>query len=256
MFGLTEPLLAAYLLIVVRISVALVLMPMFGGQQVPPHTKIGLGLFLGLIVLPLQEAVTLPPGAGPLLLGILRETLVGATIGLAVLLVYQGMTMAADAIGVQMGLGLGQVFDPMTGAASTELRRFYNVLASLLFFLINAHHLVIAGLVATFTLVPLNTFDASTLSADGMIALSAAVFVVALQIAIPVVAALFIADLGMAVVARTMPQLNVLVVGMPVKVTLGMVMIMASLPLTTQIMQFTFGTFLADLSVFLTAPQG
>ena len=129
MFGLTEALLASYVLIVVRLSAALVVMPMFGGHQVPPHTKIGLALFLGLIIAPLQ---------GPLLVAAGGEAIVGMAIGFAVLLVFQGLEMAGGMIGVQMGMGLGEVLDPISGAASNVLRRFYGVLATLIFFMADA----------------------------------------------------------------------------------------------------------------------
>ncbi len=243
MFGLTEALLASYVLIVVRLSAALVVMPMFGGHQVPPHTKIGLALFLGLIIAPLQ---------GPLLVAAGGEAIVGMAIGFAVLLVFQGLEMAGGMIGVQMGMGLGEVLDPISGAASNVLRRFYGVLATLIFFMADAHHQVIGGLVGSFALIPPTTLSAESLSLPVLLQISAAMFVVAVRIALPVLAALFIADLGLAMVARTMPQLNVLVVGLPLKIGLGLLILIAALPATAQLMHLTFGGVLDALTLLLT----
>ncbi len=248
---LTEPLLVTYALIVVRLTTALVVMPMFGARGVPPHTKIGLGLFMGLILVPLQEPIELPPGFGPLLVAATREAIVGLSIGFAVVLVFQGLETAGTLVGLQMGMGLGQVFDPLTGAQSTALRRFYGVLATLVFFLVNAHHQVITGLFTTFELVPLTTFNADDLDTVALVRLSAAIFVVAIQIALPVVAAVFIADLAMAVVARTMPQLNVLIVGLPIKIAIGLFVLVSALPATTEVMNFTFGNIFNDLMTLL-----
>lgn len=252
MLGLTEPLLLSYALIVVRLSAALVVMPMFGGPQVPPHTKVGLALFMGLIIVPLQGPVELAPGMGPLAVTAAGEAVVGLAVGFAVVLVFQGLEMAGGLIGLQLGMGLGEVLDPITGAQSTEFRRFYSVLAMLIFFLANAHHAVIRGLFATFDLIPLTMFNAESLSLPALIQLSAALFVVAVRIALPVMGALFVADLGLALVARTMPQLNVLIVGLPIKIGLGLFVLMAALPTTTHLMEFTFGGILDNLALLLT----
>ncbi len=233
-FGLTDPLVVTYALIVVRLSTALVVMPMCGATGVPPHTKIGLALFMGLVLVPLQEPIDLPPGMGPIIAVAIREGLIGFAMGFAVTLVFQSMEVAGSFVGVQMGLGLGQVFDPMTGAGSNELRRFYQVLATLIFFLVNAHHQVIAGLFGTFDILPLNTFSGDELNITAMIQISARMFISAVQIALPIVAALFMTDVALAVIARTMPQLNVLIVGMPVKIAVGLLMLMTALPATTR----------------------
>ena len=224
MVGIDDALLATYLLIVVRLSAALVVMPMFGARGVPPQTKVGLALLMGLVLLPLQEVVE-PSNGGVLFVAAIQEALIGVAIGFAVMLVIQGLESAGSLVGVQMGLGLGQVFDPLTGAESTVFRRFYAVLATLIFFLVDAHHQVIRGLFSTFDLVPLGTFEASDLDLTALIRLSAAMFVAAVRIALPVMAAVFITDLALAVIARTMPQLNVLVVGMPVKIVVGLLVL-------------------------------
>lgn len=249
---LTEPMLASYVLIVVRLSTALVVMPMFGARGVPPHTKIGLALFMGLILVPMQGPLDLPPGLGVLLGATIREAIVGLAIGFAVVLIFQGLELAGTLAGLQMGMGLSAVFDPQTGAQSTALRNFYGVLATLVFFMINAHHQVIAGLFASFELVPLDTFTPADLNMTALIQLSAGMFVIAVRIAMPVVAAVFMADLAMAIIARTMPQLNVLIVGLPIKIVIGLFVLAAAIPATTDLMNAAFGTTFNDLMELLT----
>ena len=254
MVGISDPLLATYLLIVVRLSAALVVMPMFGARGIPPQTKVGLALLMGLILLPLQEPVALANN-GAMLSAVVQEGLIGVAIGFAVLLVFQGLESAGSLVGVSMGMGLGRVFDPLTGAESTEFRRFYGVLATLIFFLVNAHHEVIRGLFSTFELVPLGTFSAGDEDATVVIQLSASIFVASVRIALPVMAAVFVTDLSLAVIARTMPQLNVLVVGMPVKIVVGLLVLMAALPITTGLMSATLGGIFDDMAALL-APAG
>ena len=245
---LTEPMLITYVLIVVRLSTALVIMPMFGAVGVPPHTKVGLALFVGLILVPLAPAVELAPGLAPLLAAVALEALVG----FAVVLVFQGLEAAGGLVGIQMGMGLGEILDPISGAQSNVLRRFYAMLAILIFFMVNAHHQVIVGLFATFDLVPLSSVNAADLDVTALIRLSGSLFIVAVRIALPVLAAVFITDLSLGVMARTMPQLNVLIVGLPVKIVVGLLVLFAALPATTSVMGFAFGNVLSDMTAVLT----
>ena len=249
--GLPEALLPTYLLIAVRFSAAIVVMPVFGARGVPPHTKVGLALFLALVMLPLQEPVALPDGLPALIAAAVRETLVGVLLGFAVLLVLQGVELAGSLVGLQMGMGLGEVLDPLTGAGSNEFRRFYGLLAVLIFFLANAHHDVIRGLFASFEVVPLNQFSAADMNVTALVELSAGVFITATRIALPVVAAVFLTDLALALVARTMPQLNVLIVGLPVKVVVGLVVLIAALPATSRVMNLAFNGILNDFAALL-----
>ena len=249
---LTEPMLLTYVLIVVRLSTALVIMPMFGAVGVPPHTKVSLALFMGLILVPLAPAVELAPGLAPLLAAVALEALVGFAVGFAVVLVFQGLEAAGGLVGIQMGMGLGEILDPISGAQSNVLRRFYAMLAILIFFMVNAHHQVIVGLFATFDLVPLSSVNAADLDVTALIRLSGSLFIVAVRIALPVLAAVFITDLSLGVMARTRPQLNVLIVGLPVKIVVGLLVLFAALPATTSVMGFAFGNVLSDMTAVLT----
>jgi flagellar biosynthetic protein FliR len=244
---------AVFLLTVVRISSAIVPMPVFGARGVPSQTKIALALLLSLIVLPLTAVP--PNGVSTNLLVFASllgsEVLVGLTIGIAVMLVFTGLEMGATVVGIQMGFAISEVFDPFTGGRVATVDQFYRIVATLVFFAVNGHYLVIQSLLHTFEVVPAGSADLALIAGDRVLPFFSALFIVALRISLPVVGALLLTDLALALVGRTIPQLNILVVGFPVKVGVGLLVMAASMPLMTAFMGSVFGQMLLDVNGFL-----
>lgn len=239
-----------FLLILIRTSGMLVSAPLLSHKGIPAWTKVGFAVFFALVLVPLNQD-RLPPAPqqlGDLAAAVIRETLFGLALGLAMNLVFLGLQMASRLVGVQMGFGLGSVIDPITGAEFGTFDQFYALLVTLVFFSMNGHHVVIQALSETVRAVPPGTFDPASMQSSALVALIAGLTVTAVRIAMPVIAALFLADLGMGFVARTVPQMNVLIVGMPVKVVVGVVVLGASLPATTQLMNGVMGGALAGSS--------
>ncbi len=241
------------LLILIRTSSMLVSAPLFGHRGIPAYTKIGFAVFTALVLVPLQaNRLPAPPEQlGQVADGVLREVLFGVALGLAMNLVFLGLQMASRIIGVQMGFGLGSVMDPLTGAEFGTFDQFYALLVTLVFFSINGQHIVIQALAETVKAVPPGTFDPLQLSSGALAPVAAGLMVTAVRVAMPVTAALFLTDLGMGFVARTMPQVNVLIVGMPVKVVVGMLVLVAALPATVQLMNGVIERSLAGSSLQL-----
>jgi hypothetical protein len=142
---------AHFLLILARLSAAVVASPLFGARSVPAQAKIGFAVLLSLVVLPLQAQ----PGAISTNLLVFAslvgsEVLVGLAIGIAITLVFQTVEMAASIVSVQAGFGVAAVIDPLSGAQTGMLEQFYRLLVTLLFFAINGHYLVVRSLLHTF----------------------------------------------------------------------------------------------------------
>lgn len=240
----------AFFLILIRTSAMLVSAPLLSNKGIPAWTKIGFALIFSLVLVPLQEGrLPQPPeNFGTLAAAVLAETLFGLAMGLAMQLVFVSLHMGSQLLGVQMGFGLGAVYDPVTGAHSGALDQFYSILASLVFFTVNGHHVVIQALAETIYAVPLGTWNPLTLTSAGIAALVTGLLVTAVRIAMPVLAALFLTDIGMGFVARTVPQANVLIVGMPLKIGVGLLVLLAALPVTATLMQSVIGNQLAGSS--------
>ena len=244
---------ANFLLVLARISAAVVAMPLFGARGVPTQTKIGLALLISLIVLPLQAVPTTRGSDNLLVFASLvgSEVLVGITLGIAISIVFHALEMGSALVGVQMGFGIGAVLDPTTGAQIGTLDQFYRLLVTLIFFAVNGHLIVIQGILQSFEIVPPGTADLSLIAGERVVPFFSALFVVSIRVALPVVGALLLTDLAMALVGRTVPQMNILIVGFPVKVGVGLLVLMAAMPLRIPFMGAVFGRALLDVNGFL-----
>jgi flagellar biosynthesis protein FliR len=239
-----------FFLILIRTSGMLVSAPLLSHKAIPSWTKVGFAVFFALVLVPLQQdhMPDPPQQFGTLADAVIREVLFGLALGLAMNLVFIGLQLASHIIGVQMGFGLGAVLDPITGAEFGTFDQFYTLLVTLVFFSINGHYIVIQTLAETLRAVPPGTFDPFNLQLAGLTSLFAGLTVTAVRIAMPVMAALFLTDLGLGFVARTVPQMQVLVVGAPVKIVVGVLVLAAALPATMTIMNGVINTQLAGSS--------
>lgn len=241
----------AIFLVLIRTSALVVTAPLLTHQGIPAMTKVGFAIFLALVLAPLEgaNAPAAPQQMGTVVDHVLREAIFGLALGLGMNLVYQSLQMASRIIGIQVGFGIGGVFDPITGADSGVFDQFYFVLVALVFFAVNGHYMVITALAETIRAVPLGTFDPFTAIQPQVLgSFALGLVVTAVRIAMPIMAALFLVDLGMGFVAKTAPQIQVLIVAMPVKIGVGLLVLIAALPATTQIMNTVINGTLAGSS--------
>ncbi|MCC6381755.1 MAG: flagellar biosynthetic protein FliR [Dehalococcoidia bacterium] len=239
MLTLSPAMTYGFLLILIRTSGMLVSAPLLSHRGIPAWTRVGFAVFFALVLTPLQEErlPAAPANLGVVAGAVLSEALFGLALGLAMQLVFAGLQMGSHLLGLQMGFGLGSVYDPVTGAQFGALDQFYAILAALVFFTVNGHHLVIQALAETLRAVPPGTFNPLMLQSGAIAGLVAGLFITAVRVALPVLAALFLTDVGMGFVARTVPQMNILVVGLPIKIGVGLIVLIAALPATTALMQ-------------------
>jgi len=159
-----------------------------------------------------------------------KETIVGLVIGFVTTLVFTAIQLAGDYIDLQSGFSFATMFDPVYGAQTAVAGRLHHLLAGLLFFVTNAHHILLSGLADSFRLLPVGQFSLDPAVAGGVVDLFAALFAVAVRIAAPVVAAVFLADVALAMISRAVPQMNILMSGLPLKLGVGIVGMLVALP--------------------------
>src|SRR5688500_7302891 len=220
------------------------IVPIFGGRSVPATVKIGLSLLLSLVFLPLASArVTALPDEMPAFLALVaRELLVGAIVGFAVMLVFLALQAAGHIVGLQMGFSLANVVNPLTADHASLIDQFYALLAALVFFTMNGHHALIVAIQQSFDVAPVGAAGLGLPPASILLGWGRDLFSIAARISLPVVAALLLADVAMAVIARSVPQLNVFVVGMPAKVAVAFIMLIVTVPITAVVMSRSFAT--------------
>lgn len=227
LLGFSGAYMSRYVLAFVRVMAALSLNPLLGSTRVPVPARIGLGLFVTLILFPPGPDVT-PVNVGPA--EIAGELIIGALAGFTVALVFAAIQFAAGLIGVNAGFSIGQTLDPHNDLGTGVLEQFFAAFALLVFVQINGHHIFLAGLHELFDVVPVGTVPLVPGTAEKLAEVSGALFVAALKISFPVLAALLLADLGLAVLGRVAPQLNLFALGLPAKMGIGLAALAVALP--------------------------
>lgn len=213
----------------IRIMATLVSAPVLGNSSIPTRLRVGLALILAL------AAASLAPQPVPLdsphaLAFAVRETLIGASLGLMLRLVFAAAELAGDAIGLQMGLGFAFFVDPQNNAQSPLVGSLYSTVAALLFLALDIHLLVIAGLMESFRVLPIDAPLSAGIGVQAVTAAGAEMFRLALSIALPALAALLLANVALGVLSRTAPQLNLFAVGFPATLIIGLLVLGPTLP--------------------------
>jgi flagellar biosynthesis protein FliR len=215
----------SFMLTLFRVSLIVFMLPFFGGDGAPVPVKAALCLVLALGIWPtLAIPGELFPGHPiSLLLMLAGELIIGLILGLIVILLFAAVQTGGQLIGFQMGFAMINVVDPLTGTKEIVTSHFLYMVTLLVFLSLNGHLHMLKGLALSFEHVPPGGLLITPSLVKGVISFSAQMFVLAIKIASPVMVALFLVDLALALVAKAAPQMNVLFVGFPIKVTVGFI---------------------------------
>jgi flagellar biosynthetic protein FliR len=222
-----------FVMLFVRITATLVTAPLLGHQSIPAQTKIGLGLFVAYVMYPIaahQTAVINQQLAGIVLIA-LKETMVGVLIGFTLGIVFAGVRYAGELISSSMGFNAANMFDPESTQTMPVLGEFMYMITLLIFLLINGHHFVFEALYVTFKAVPIGMLTFSEPLMQSLIHLTGMMFVVGVKIAAPVLVAIFLTNVGLSILARVMPQANILMMSFPITISVGLLVLFSSTPL-------------------------
>jgi flagellar biosynthetic protein FliR len=219
--------------ILIRVAGIVVAIPAFSSRTVPLHVRIGLLIGLTVILFPIVSDQIRPltisfPQIVPLLF---TEFMVGMVLGFAISFVMNAFIIAGELIGIQMGINLISALDPIAGGQVPILGQFMGLLGMLIFLAIDGHHMMFEALVASFQLVPPMHVHFSGFLVESVLKLGLGMFVLALKVGAPVMTAVFIVTLGMGILGRTIPQLNVMLNNVPITIGVGLLVLGLSLPL-------------------------
>ncbi|MFN8195702.1 MAG: flagellar biosynthetic protein FliR [Nocardioidaceae bacterium] len=225
--------LVAFLLASVRIVSWLVVVPPFAAKAVPITAKVVLSVALAIAVAPAISG-DVPVSLPALVLNVLTQVVVGVGMGFVTMLLLAAIATAGSLIDVFGGFSLAQGFDPLGMNSSTVFGGFHQQIATALLFVSGGHLLVIGGLLKTFEFMPLGTTPGTSWGPNLLVTAFSMFFVTALQIALPMIAVLFIADLGLALLTKVAPQLNAINVMFPAKIGLTLLLLGLSFPVLPQ----------------------
>ncbi len=214
--------------------------PALGARQFPVRAKVALGLGLTMLLYPLIQA---RPDALPEingwwgLLGLaFHELVLGLFLGFLVHLSFMAIQFSGQLIGMAMGFGIVSVLDPDSGQQISIISQLQYMAALVLFFVLGGHHIVLEALWHSFELLPVGRVSLDALVLDTGIRESARVLTLGFQIAAPILGALFLTEAAMGLIARTVPQMNIFIVGFPVKIAVGLGMLILLLPAMVQVL--------------------
>jgi flagellar biosynthetic protein FliR len=233
---LTVNTVVAFLLVLFRIGGMLVSAPLFNMHNIPGQAKVGMALAFALIIFPLHAGnLVVPKDLIQFSLLAIQETIIGLLLGFTANLVFIALQMAGEYISLQMGLSVANMLDPVTQTQSPVVGQFFFYFAALMFLTLNIHHGLIAGVDHSFNWIPLGHFIGEgsltgSVMAERFIKLSSDMFVMALMIGVPLMGILLATEISLSFVAKVMPQMNIFMVGMPLKVILGLLIILMGLP--------------------------
>lgn len=241
------------------------IVPFFGGAAVPARVKVATALALVVILYP-SVAATVPVdqtlGFGPVgFIGLIaKETLIGFTLGFIASLVFEAVQVAGRIVDFQRGSTMAELYAPQIKSRVSELGQFQLQLAIVLFVVIGAHRFFIRSLLDSFQFIPILSYpdlaSGGSPSVALIIKLTAAVFSIGLQLAAPALIALLLTDLFFGIINRVAPQVNVFFLSLPVKMLVGVIVVLLALPMIAMQMRFYFGESFKAFEYFIRTIAG
>jgi flagellar biosynthetic protein FliR len=224
--------LVLFLMIFLRCVTLIALAPVIGHASVPAQVKAALGMFMAFVLYPIIAArhpeVDLHLFAMALMA--MQEVLTGLLIGFAMGLIFAGVRAAGELIGFDLGLSIATAFDPETGS-NNIVGGFLYLVSLLVFLLVNGHHFVLEALVLSYDSIPIGGFALTGPVADQLLGMTGIIFTVGLKCAAPIIVASFLMNVALAILSRVAPQVNVFMVSFPIKIGVGLMVLMAAAPL-------------------------
>jgi flagellar biosynthetic protein FliR len=224
--------LVQFFFLTLRVGAIVMTLPFLGSRSLPGHFKILSILFLSGGLYPVVQAQSFPMPPSLLSLGLLMlgEICIGLMIGFVAQVLFTGIQFGGEIINQQMGLGLANIFDPDNGQQNSIVTNFQYILAVLIFFSGNVHHWFIYAMAESLHTVPLLGFTLTQSVVMSLVTLLGNACMMAIKIAAPVIATLFLTTLAMGLVARLAPQMNIFMLSLPATLGVGLLVLAWALP--------------------------
>ena len=233
------------LLVGARVSALMVFAPFFASATIAPRIKAGFTVVLTALLYPAVagDLPTLSGARGWQIAG--GEFLVGLIMGITLQFVFEGVELAGQVVGFQVGHSLANLINPLADAETPILANFYQAVALLIFLQMDVHHWVLRGLAKSFQYCPPGMVVANPVMAEQVWRAAGGMLVMAVQIAIPTLLATILIDISLGFLGRASPQLPVLFVGISVKSVVALLVVMGTLRFWPGLLEKYFGEALA-----------
>ncbi len=223
--------LAAFLWPLIRISAMIASAPIFSSRQTPRRLRVGITLLLSFMIMPLIPPPPVVEVFSPAALLIAaQQVLIGLAMGFIMQMVFGALVFGGQALAYSMGLGFASMVDPQNGVQVPVLSQYYIILSTLLFLILNGHLFMIETLAQSFYTLPIAVDGITQANLRDIVLWASRMFAGGLLIALPAIAALLLVNLGMGVITRAAPQLNIFAVGFPMTMMIGFILMWVTLP--------------------------
>lgn len=243
--------LVLFVIVFTRLGGMITSAPLISKYPIPIQIKIWFMAMVAFIMFPIVLAKTgfqMPTNIPELSLILIKEFTIGYITGFVANVLFIGVEIAADLVSMQMGLTAAQAMNPMTGDTLPILSQAYTILASMIFIGLNGYHWIFSAIYKTFQIMPpgYNIAISGTI-AHNVIFLTSQIFTIGLGIALPIFSVLLITDVLLGFVAKMMPQMNIFMVALPVKIYLGLVLFIMLIPPMCSQLQILFEKYLTSI---------
>ncbi len=220
------------ILVFIRMTGLFVIAPIFGRRNIPVYLKIGFSLLTALILVNTITVKNLDYNdIYTFSILVFKEFIVGLIIGYVCYIVFTAVHFAGQIIDLQVGFGMVNVLDPVTNIQVPITSNFYFMISMLVFMAFNGHHALIRALFDSYNIVPIGTAIFNTNLMNDILRIFGNIFVIGFKISAPIIAAILITDVTLGVISKSVPQLNFFVIGMPLKILMGLAAMILTMPM-------------------------
>ena len=234
-------------LLLARPGMLVMTAPAFGGTYAPAQMRLGLTLLLALALTPLVGVPDVPSTVG-LGVVVLRELAIGFALSLAIRALVAGAELGGQLSGMQMMLSYGSIVDPQGGVRNNVIGSIYSNLTVVTFLAINGHHTFIRSLVSSYRAMPIGAGHLDPSLARSVMQMMGVVFVLGLRLAAPLIVVMLVVELATGLISRTAPAINLMAVGTPIRLLVGLLVVAALVPLVPNLVT-RFTGVIADLGL-------
>ncbi|ABN51721.1 MAG TPA: flagellar type III secretion system protein FliR [Hungateiclostridium thermocellum] len=241
-----------FMLIFVRMTGLFVIAPIFGSRNIPTYCKIGFSFMTALILvntIKVQELYF--SNIYEYFILVLKEFLVGITLGYVAYMIFTAIYVAGQFIDMQIGFGVVNVIDPLNSTQVSITSNFYFLLCMLVFLICRGHYILIRALFASYNYIPVGTGVFGEDMVNDIVRVFGNIFLIAFKISAPITISIMISEVALGIVSKTVPQLNVFMVGMPLKIILGLAVMVITIPMFLNLVENLITGIDNEMHIFL-----
>lgn len=247
-----------FFFMLIRTGIILFMLPFFSSRVIPVQIKAGLALAVTMVLFPAVSSriETVPGTLWEMSEMVAGELVVGMVLGMLVQIFFEGINMMGQLAGVETGFSIASVMDPQSGAQTSVLANMAYLISLSLFLILNGHHILLNAIRESFAIIQPGSVSLSRQVFEEMLKRSGDMFVIAVKIGAPVIAAILFIQVAFGLITRLIPQMNIMIVAFPLQIVVGLLFFGISLGGIEKFMERYIGSLHGLLTGMMTLMKG